>query len=121
MENPWYLLLQIAAAGMILMFLFFRKRNHKYDNSSPIQQVEVKLLGTLQPAHVKIVANRPTRLLIHRYDTEPADELFEIEALEIYELLPAKHTTIIAFTAGKRGTFPIVLAGEREAGRLIVE
>jgi hypothetical protein len=121
MENPWSLLLQIAAAGMILMFLFFRKRNNKSDDSSHIQRAEVKLRREFIPTQTRIQANRPTQLLIHRFETEPDDELFEIEELNLYELLPAKHTTIIAFTPEKRGNFAMIIAGEREAGRLIVE
>ncbi|MBI5058615.1 cupredoxin domain-containing protein [candidate division KSB1 bacterium] len=106
---------------MILIFLFFRKRNNKSDQNTPIQRVEVKLSGTFHPAETRIQVNRPTQLLIHRFETEPEHELFEIEELNLYELLPAKHTTIIAFTAEKRGSFGMVVAGEREAGRLIVE
>ncbi len=75
---------------------------------------------TLSPIEIRIESNRPTQLLIHRLDREPDDELFEIEDLDIYELLPALHTTIISFQADKRGKFKMVLAGQREAGVIIV-
>ncbi len=121
MENNWVLLAEIIAAGMILIYLFFRKGRFTDPRPDKIQRVEMKLLGELRPSEVTVAAGRTVHLLIHRYDADPAEELFEIEALELYELLPAGHTTVVKFTPTHKGSFPMVLAGEREAGRLIVE
>jgi len=85
--------------------------------------VELKLSesGKLTPHEMRIPVKRKIHLVIQRLDREPTEELFEIEALNVYELLPALHVTIIAIQTEQRGRFPIVLAGEQEAGTLIVE
>ena len=120
-DNPWVLLIEIAAAGFILWLLFFRSKFSHPTDKPGLQRVEVKLSGALNPAEVKVVAGRPAQLLIHRFDKEPPEELFEIEELGIYELLPALYTTVIAFNPEKRGKFPMILGGERKAGTMVVE
>lgn len=104
-----------------MYFLFFRKGRSKHSQNATFYRIEIKLLGTFSPDELVLQQLQPVELLIHRYDSEPADELFEIEELGLYELLPARHTTIIRFTPEKRGRFPMVLAGEREVGWIIVE
>lgn len=120
-DIPWALLIQIGLALALLLFLFGRRKSTFGPEARRLQRIEVELRGGLKPTEVRLQAGRPAQLLIHRYETEPFDELFEIEALGIYELLPALHTTIIALTASKPGRFPIVLGGEKQAGFLIVE
>jgi hypothetical protein len=68
-----------------------------------LQQVESKLKnGQLDPAEFEFKVNHPVQWLIHRFDSEPDDEIFEIEELDLYELLPAGHTTVFAFYPRKR-------------------
>jgi hypothetical protein len=116
----WNLLLEIGLAAGIFSYLFFRRRP-----GSPLrggtQRIEIKLSGRLEPAEVHVRAGTPAQLLIHRFEEDPQDELFEIEELNIYEMLPALHTTIIAFQAQRRGKFKMLLGGEREAGLIIVD
>jgi plastocyanin domain-containing protein len=121
MENPWLILIQVLAAGSILYFLFFRKGRSDKSQNATFQRIELKLMRDFTPNELALQQHHPVELLIHRYDSEPQDELFEIEELGLYELLPARHTTIIRFTPEKRGRFPLVLAGEREAGWVVVE
>ena len=122
-QNTVSLLVQVILAGLLAAFLFLRKRPSTKSDDQSVLRVELKLSesGKLTPQEVRIPAGRPAQLVIHRLDREPADELFEIEALNVYELLPALHATIIAIKPEQRGRFPIVLAGEREAGMLVVE
>ena len=49
------------------------------------------------------------------------DELFEIEELGIYELLPALHTTIIAINPERRDALPWFWAAKNRPESLIVE
>jgi len=120
-ENSWVLLVEIAAAGFILWLLFFpRKFGHSTEKHG-LQRIEIKLSGSLAPSEVRVAVGRPAQLLIHRFDKDPPEELFEIEELGIYELLPAYYTTVIAFNPEKRGRFPMILGGERKAGMMVVE
>jgi len=120
-DNPWVLLIEVAIALALLWYLFARKKSTFGPEARHLQRVELKLRGGLSPAEIRLQAGRPAQLLIHRYEREPSDELFEIEELGIYELLPALHTTIIALNPDKRGRFPMVLGGEKQAGMVIVE
>ena len=122
MQNPWLIFIEILIAGAILVYLFFRRRPDPGESGGPIEKVEVKLSGeVLKPSDVRVRLNRPVQILVHRFDREPEEELFEIDDLQVYALLPALHTTIIPFNPQKRGTFPIVLGGERRAGAITVE
>ena len=122
MENPWLVFSEIVIAGAILGYLFFRRRPAGDQSGGSVHRVEVKLSGAaLLPAEVRVQFNHPAQLLIHRLESNPDEELFEIDALQVYALLPAMHTTIIPFNPQRRGSFPMVLGGEREAGTMIVE
>jgi hypothetical protein len=119
--NPWVLTVEIVlAASLLLYFLGRRKLPSKVERHGPVR-LEVKLYGTFAPQELRTKCGQPAQLMIHRLDELPEDELFEIEELEIYELLPALHVTIIAFNPQQRGRFAMILGGEREAGMLIVE
>ena len=119
--NPWVLAAEIVlAAGLLWYFLGRRKLPAKEERHGP-SRLEVKLCGTFAPQEVRTKCGNFAQLVIHRLDEQPPDELFEIEELEIYELLPALHVTIISFNPQKRGRFAMVVGGERQAGTLIVE
>ena len=120
-DNPWVLLVEIGIAAFILYLIFFRKKFGHLAEKQGLQRVEVKLLNELTPSEVRVLAGKPAQLLVHRFDREPPEELFEIEELGIYELLPALCTTVIAFNPEKRGKFPMILGGERKAGTMVVE
>lgn len=115
----WKLIAGLAFMVGIFWFLYFRNRSGPSGTREErkLQQAETKLKsGVLEPAHLEFKVNRPVQLLIHRFDLDPADEIFEIAELEIYELLPAGHTTVIAFLPERKGKFKIILGAEREAG-----
>jgi plastocyanin domain-containing protein len=120
-DNPWALLIQVALALALMLYLFGRRKSTFGRGARRIQRIEMKLSGGLQPSEVRLLAGHPAQLVIHRYDREPYDELFEIEELGVYELLPALHTTIIAIHPTQPGRFAIVLGGEKRAGTMIVE
>jgi plastocyanin domain-containing protein len=120
-DNPWVLLVEIGIAGFVLWLIFFRHKFGHLAEKQGLQRVEIKLSGQLTPPEVRVLAGKPAQLLIHRFDREPPEELFEIEELGIYELLPALYTTVIAFNPEKRGKFPMILGGERKAGTIVVE
>lgn len=117
----WKMVAGVAFIAAIFWFFYFRGRSGK---SAPreerkLQQVESKLKnGTLEPAEFEFKVNMPVQWLIHRFDSEPDDEIFEIQELELYELLPAGHTTVLAFYPEKKGKFKIILGAEREAGMI---
>ena len=122
MENPRLIFVEIMIAAAILAYLFFRRRPPEPENRDTVQRIEVRLSGaTFDPKEVRVQFNRPAQLMIHRYESDPDEELFEIDRLEVYALLPAMHTTIIPFNPQLRGSFPMVLGGERKAGVMIVE
>ena len=122
MENPWLIFVEIVIAVAILAYLFFRRRPPPAGDRDSLQKIEVKLSGAeFEPKEVRVQYNRPAQLLIHRYESDPDEELFEIDPLQVYALLPAMHTTIIPFNPQVRGSFPMVLGGERKAGVMIVE
>ena len=120
MDNSWVIFVEIIIAGVIFGFLFFR-RKPKGDSDAGVRRVELKLSGAvLTPAVISVSFNHSTQLIVHRFDAEPAEELFEIDDLKVYALLPALHSTIIPFNPQQRGSFPIVLGGDRTAGTLTV-
>jgi plastocyanin domain-containing protein len=119
--NPWVLTVEIVlAAGLLLYFLGRRKLPSKEERHAPVR-LEVKLRGTFTPQEVRTKCGQLAQLMIHRLDEQPEDELFEIEELEIYELLPAMHLTIISINPQNRGRFAMIVGGETQAGTLIVE
>jgi|WetSurMetagenome_2_1015567.scaffolds.fasta_scaffold983524_1 hypothetical protein len=122
-QNTISLIFEILLAGLIAAYLFLRKRPSTKLDEQSILRVELKLSenGRLTPQEVRIPVGQRAQLVIQRFDREPAEELFEIEALNVYELLPALHATIIVIKPEQRGRFPMVLATEREAGMLVVE
>lgn len=119
--EPLSILFLITVVALIFGYLYFRKRPEPDPDEARLQQIELKLRGEFSPESVRVQINRPVQMLIHRFDIEPEHEIFEIDELEIYELLPAAHTTILAFLPEKKGKFKMVLAGERMAGELVVE
>lgn len=115
----WKMVAGIAFIAAVFWYFYFRGRSGSSEprEARKLQQFETKLKnGILEPAEYDIKVDHPVQWLINRYDSEPDDEIFEIADLEIYELLPAEHTTIIAFLPEKKGKFKIVLGAEREAG-----
>jgi hypothetical protein len=121
-ENPWLLVAEIAVVAAIFIFLYFRKRHDSSPERGTVQKTEIKLAhGSLSPSEIRLQLNWRTQLFIHRLDSEPDDELFEIADLAMYELLPALHTTIIFLNPQKRGKFKMILGTEHEAGTIIVE
>ncbi|MBL0063078.1 MAG: cupredoxin domain-containing protein [bacterium] len=115
----WKMVAGIAFVAAIFWYFYFRGRSGTSEPREPrkLQQFESKLKnGQLEPAEYEIRVDHPVQWLIHRFDTEPDDEIFEIEELELYQLLPAGHTTIIAFLPEKKGKYKIILGTEREAG-----
>jgi len=120
-QEPWIIAFLIGIVALIFGYLYFRKKPELDSDDPPLQQIELKLKGIFSPNETRIKQGKPVQMLIHRFDMEPADEIFEIDELGLYELLPAAHTTVIAFLPEKKGKFKMVLAGEREAGFMIVE
>jgi plastocyanin domain-containing protein len=114
--DSWTMLLLIGVVAAIFGYLYFRKKPQVEADETPLQQIELKLKGEFSPSEVSIRVDRPVQMLIHRFETAPDHEIFEIAELEIYELLPAAHTTVIAFLPEKTGKFKLVLGGNREAG-----
>jgi len=111
---------EILAALGLLAYFFFRRRKKARDEAG-VQIVELRLEGKLNPDEIRVRAGEPVQLRIHRYERAPKEQLFEIEELEIYEILPAMCTTVISFTPTKRGRFPMILAQENKAGEIVVE
>jgi hypothetical protein len=91
-DNSWVIFVEIIIAGVIFGFLFFR-RKPKGDSDAGVRRVELKLSGAvLTPAVISVSFNHSTQLIVHRFDAEPAEELFEIDDLKVYALLPAFHS-----------------------------
>ncbi|MFZ5432248.1 MAG: cupredoxin domain-containing protein [Calditrichota bacterium] len=121
-ENPWILLIEVAAVMGLLIFLFFRKKRKDSDQTGASNRFDLRLSGgELTPKEVVLQVNQPVQLVIARYDSEPREELFEIQELEIYELLPALNATIIKINPTQRGTFPMVIGAEKTVGTMIVQ
>ena len=112
----------LAGVGLLaLVFYWFYFRNRlpaaTVREERKLQQIESKLKsGLLEPAEYEFKVNMPVQWLIHRFDSEPDDEIFEISELEIYELLPAGHTTVLTFLPEKKGKYRVILGTEHEAG-----
>jgi plastocyanin domain-containing protein len=119
--NTVTLIIEIIFAAALLLYFFIRRRPGAKEERHVPQHVEIKLNTTFTPSEVHIEVERPVELVIHRHAVQPIEELFEIEKLEIYEILPAMHTTIINFTPHQRGCFPMILGGERNAGTIFIE
>ncbi|MCB9367253.1 MAG: cupredoxin domain-containing protein [Calditrichaeota bacterium] len=109
--------------GVIFWYFYFRGRGSSDPREErKLQQIESELKdGKLVPAEFELRVNHPVQWLIHRYDSEPEDEIFEINELELYELLPAGHTTVMAFLPEKKGKFKIVLGTDRDVGVMKIE
>ncbi|RQW00275.1 hypothetical protein EH220_00485 [bacterium] len=120
-QDPIALFLLIGVVALIFGYLYFRKQPEVDSDELPLQQVELKLKGIFSPDSVRLKQNKPVQMLVHRFDLEPADEIFEVSELELYELLPAAHTTVITFLPKQKGRFKMILGGEQEAGEMIIE
>lgn len=121
LQDPVAMFLLIGVVALIFGYLYFRKKPEVDTDELPLQQVELKLKGIFSPESVRLKHDKPVQMLIHRFDMEPADEIFEVSELELYDLLPAAHTTIITFLPKQKGRFKMILGGEKEAGVMIVE
>lgn len=108
----------LAFVAAVFWFFYFRGRSSRAAREPrKLQQFESKLRnGVLEPSEYEFKVNQPVQWLIHRFDTEPDDEIFEIPELGLYELLPAGHTTVLAFLPERTGKFSVILGTEREAG-----
>ncbi|MDD5088725.1 MAG: cupredoxin domain-containing protein [bacterium] len=121
-ENSLIIYVQIALVAVLLIYFYFRRKNRGSGQRDRRGRVEAKVIGgKLEPAELRIPRGELSLLVISRLDREPREELFEIEEFELYELLPALNATIMKVQPRKRGTFPIVLAGERQVGTVTVE
>ena len=120
-EKSYGLILQIVLALGLLGYFIFRKKSQSEAENKEIRRIEIKLNEELKPAEIRLKFDQETELIIHRSQLSPEEEYFEIEELDIYEILPGGHITIIPIKPKKRGIFPIVLGGERPAGTIIVE
>ena len=120
-NNTVTIVIEILLAAVLLFYFFSRKKRRKHDERHAQQYVEAKLNGVFTPSEIRVKAGYPVELRIHRYSTNPLEEYLDIEELKIYEILPALHTTIITFTPGQRGRFPMILGGDRNAGTIFVE
>lgn len=121
-ENPLIIYIQIALAAALLIYFYFRRKSRVSGQRDRSGRVEAKVIGgKLEPAELRVPMSEPSHLVISRYDREPREELFEIEEFGLYELLPAVNATIMKIQPRRRGTFPIILAGERQVGTITVE
>ncbi|RPH93378.1 hypothetical protein EHM69_10460 [candidate division KSB1 bacterium] len=120
-EKSYGLILQIVLALGLLGYFVFRKKSKSNAENNEIRRIEIKLIEELTPSEIHVQFDQITDLIIHRYAQTPPEEYMGIEDLDIYEILPAGHTTIITINPQKRGTFPIILGGAKAAGTIIVE
>ncbi|HEY0153327.1 MAG TPA: cupredoxin domain-containing protein [Longimicrobium sp.] len=85
------------------------------------QEVTVVVQGGYSPAHVRVKAGAPVRLLFDRQETSGCSEEVVIPDFGIRRFLPANHQTPVEFTPERAGSYEFTCGMGMLRGRITVD
>ncbi|HTT69869.1 MAG TPA: cupredoxin domain-containing protein [Anaeromyxobacteraceae bacterium] len=86
-----------------------------------LQQVVIRVEGGFAPAHVRLHAGQPVRLVFDRRETSSFSEEVLIPEFGIRRFLPAHQRTSIDLPAARPGTYGFTCGLGQQRGTLVVE
>ncbi|HEX7242177.1 MAG TPA: cupredoxin domain-containing protein [Longimicrobiaceae bacterium] len=86
-----------------------------------VQEVTVTVRGGYEPAHVRVRAGTPVRLVFDRQETSGCSEEVVLPEFGIRRFLPAHQKTTVEFTPARAGSFDFTCGMSMLRGRLTVE
>jgi len=86
-----------------------------------VQEVTITVRGGYDPAHVRVRAGAPVRLVFDRRETSGCSEEVVIPDFGIRRFLPAHRKTTVELTPERAGTYEFTCGMSMLRGRLTVE
>jgi plastocyanin domain-containing protein len=113
----------LAAIAWVNWYFFLAGRTsaHAAVGSGGIQEVTITVRGGYEPAHVRVKAGAPVRLVFDRQETSGCSEEVVLPEFGIRKFLPAHRKTAVEFTPERAGSFDFTCGMSMLRGRLTVE
>jgi plastocyanin domain-containing protein len=86
-----------------------------------VQEVNIRVLGGYDPAHIRVKQGVPVRLVFDRQETSGCSEEVVLPEFGIRKFLPPHERTVVEFTPGEPGTYEFTCGMSMLRGRLTVE
>lgn len=122
--TDWAVILGGAGAIAWVNWYFFvagRVPAHAATASGGRQEVTVVVQGGYSPAHVRVSAGEPVRIVFDRQETSGCSEEVVIPDFGIRRFLPAHQKTPVEFTPERPGSFEFTCGMGMLRGRITVE
>ncbi|MEW5930036.1 MAG: cupredoxin domain-containing protein [Gemmatimonadota bacterium] len=113
----------LAAIAWVNWYFFLAGRTsaHAAVASGGVQEVTITVRGGYEPAHVRVKAGAPVRLVFDRQETSGCSEEVVLPEFGIRKFLPAHRKTAVEFTPERAGSFDFTCGMSMLRGRLTVE
>ena len=122
--TDWAVILGGAGAIAWVNWYFFvagRVPAHAAASAGGRQEVTVVVQGGYSPAHVRVSAGEPVRIVFDRQETSGCSEEVVIPDFGIRRFLPAHQKTPVEFTPERPGSFEFTCGMGMLRGRITVE
>jgi plastocyanin domain-containing protein len=122
--TDWLVVLGGLAAILWVNWYFFLAGGSVVTAAAPAggaQEVTIGVRGGYDPAHVRVRAGTPVRLVFDRQETSGCSEEVVIPEFGIRRFLPAHQKTAVEITPREVGSFEFTCGMGMLPGRLIVE
>ena len=113
----------LAAIAWVNWYFFLAGRTsaNAEVGSGGVQEVAITVRGGYEPAHVRVKAGAPVRLVFDRQETSGCSEEVVLPEFGVRKFLPAHRKTAVEFTPERAGSFDFTCGMSMLRGRLTVE
>ena len=113
----------LAAIAWVNWYFFLAGRTvaHAAAGLGGVQEVTIAVRGGYEPAHVRVKAGAPVRLVFDRQETSGCSEEVVLPEFGIRRFLPPYQKTAVEFTPERAGSFDFTCGMSMLRGRLTVE
>lgn len=113
----------IAAIVWVNWYFFFagRQAAEAAIGATGMQEVEIRVAGGYDPAHVRVRRGAPVRLVFHRQETAGCSEEVVLPEFGIRRYLPANERTAVEFTPERPGRYEFTCGMSMLRGSVTVE
>jgi plastocyanin domain-containing protein len=118
--TDWMVVLGGIAAIVWVNWCFFvagRQPVTAASGAGGVQEVEIEVRGSYDPATVRVRRGQPVRLVFHRQETSGCLEEVVLPDFGIRKFLPPQEKTAIEFTPAEAGSFEFTCGMSMLRGR----